>query len=60
MWQVFVPPELTRKRWGVTRSKGKTVNDVLKKSSECIDRGTQMVNGVMTAAIFRRNVMLIL
>ena len=50
MRPVSVPAELTRNRWGVTRWKRKMINDLLKKSCECVNRGTQIVNGVKTAA----------
>ena len=60
MRPVSVPAELTRNRWGVTLWKRKTINDLLKKSCECVNRGTQIINGVRTAALLRRRVMFIL
>ena len=50
MRPVSVPAELTRNRCGVTRWKRQTINDLLKMSCECVNRGTQIVNGVKTAA----------
>ena len=50
MQPVSVPVELTRNRWGATCWKRKTINDLLEKSCECVNRGTQIVNGVKTAA----------
>ena len=50
MRPLTVPAEQTRNRWGVTRWKRKTVGYLLKKSCECVNRGTQIVNGVKTSA----------
>ena len=50
MRPLSVPAELTRNMWGVMRWKRKTINDLLKRCCECVNRGTQVVNGVKTAA----------
>ena len=50
MQLLSVPAELTGNSWGVTCWKRKTINDLLKQSCECVNRGTQIVNGVKTAA----------